>query len=94
MVTLSEARYWYRIWQLMESVGLSLASTGQTEAASVVTGNLEAHHPPSGIEHDLGFRARALDIVREHPQAEQWMARGAAMDRFQNVDYALTALAG
>jgi hypothetical protein len=46
-----------------------------------------------GIEHDLGFRDRTLNIVRQHRQAEEWMALGAALDRFQVVDYALAAFA-
>ncbi len=77
---------------MFESVGLSLAVTGQVEAASVIVGNLEAHHPPFGIEHQLDFRNHTLELVRSHTQVEEWMARGAAMDRYQIVEYALTAL--
>ena len=52
----------------------------------------EAHHPPFGNEHDHGFRTRTLEIVRSHSQANDWMARGAAMDRHQVVEFALSAL--
>ena len=92
LIKLHEIRYWYRVWHVFESVGLSLAVTGQIEAASVIVGNLEAHHPPFGIEHQLGFRSRTLELVRTHTQVQEWMARGAAMDRYQIVEYALAAL--
>ena len=92
LIKLYEIRLWLTIWQVFESVGLSLASTGQVEAASVIVGNLEAHHRPFGIEHRLRFRDRTLEIVRPNAWAEQMMARGAAMDRYQIVEYALTAL--
>jgi hypothetical protein len=68
------------------------ASTGRVESAAVVVGNLEAKHAGFGFEHTLGFRARALEIIRSHAESETWMARGAAMDRHQIVDYALAAL--
>jgi hypothetical protein len=92
LIKLHETRYWYRIWHVFESIGLSLASTGDVEAASVIVGNLEAHHPPFGIEHHLDFRKHTLELVRPHTQCEKWMARGAAMDRYQIVEYALAAL--
>jgi hypothetical protein len=92
LIKLYETRDWYTIWQLFESIGMSLASTGQVEAPSVIVGNLEAHHPPFGMEHNLHFRDRTLEIVRPHARVEEWMARGAAMDRYQIVEYALTAL--
>lgn len=92
LVTLYELRYWPVIWQLFESVGLCLALTGAVEGASIIVGNLEAHHPPWGYEHELGFRARTLDIVGAHSQTIDWMAHGAAMDRHQIVEFALAAL--
>jgi hypothetical protein len=92
LISAYAVRDWYRIWQLFESVGLALAETGRLEAAAVVVGNLEAHHPPFGIEYNSGFRTRTLDIVHTHPSADTWMARGAAMDRHQIVDFALAAL--
>ena len=92
LIMLHENRYWYRIWHVFESIGLSLASIGQVEAASLIVGHLEAHHPPFGYEHRLDFRDRALEIVRPDAHAQEWMARGAAMDRYQIVEYALAAL--
>lgn len=87
-----DVRYWYRIWQLFESVALALVEAGRFEAAAVVVGNLEAHHPPFGMEDDLGFRTRTLDIVRTDSHADAWMERGAAMNRCQIVEFALAAL--
>jgi hypothetical protein len=92
LISAYDARYWERIWQLFESVGLALAETGRLEAAAVVIGNLEAHHPPYGMEHNFGFSTRTLDIVHTHPSADAWMARGAAMDRHQIVEFALAAM--
>lgn len=92
LACLYEIRYWFRIWHLFDSIALAMASTGQLEAAAVVIGHLDAHHPPWGIEHELGFRERAHEIVGQQPRAEEWMARGAAMDRHQIVGYALAEL--
>lgn len=92
LACLYEIRYWFRIWHLFDSVALAMASTGRLEAASVSLGCLDAHHPPFGIEQDLRFRDQAHDIVGRKPQVEEWMARGAAMDRHQIVEYALAEL--
>jgi hypothetical protein len=92
LIALYEIRFWYRIWQHFESIALQLAATGHVEAAAVVVGNLEARHAAFGYESWLGFRARALEIIRTHADAETWMARGAAMDRYEVVEYALAAL--
>jgi predicted ATPase/DNA-binding SARP family transcriptional activator len=89
-----DARNWFRIWQLFESIGLALAEAGRLEAAAVVVGNLEAHHPPFGMEHNFGFRTRTLDIIHAQPSADAWMARGAAMERHQIVEFALAAISG
>jgi predicted ATPase/DNA-binding SARP family transcriptional activator len=92
LVQLHEIRYWYRIWNVFASIGLSLASVGRAEDASLTVGYLEAHHQPFGIEHNLGYRARTLEIVGSDPRVKEWKTRGAAMDRYQIVDYALAAL--
>jgi predicted ATPase len=92
LISAYDARHWFRIWQLFESVGLALAEAGRLEAAAVVVGNLEAHHPPFGMEHNFGFRTRTLDIIHTHPSADAWMARGAAMDPHQIVEFALAAI--
>ncbi len=92
LVSLYAMRYWFRIWQLCESIALSLASSGQVEAASLIVGYLSAHHEPFGIECELGFPDRTLEIIRIHPQLEEWMAIGAAMDRHQIVEHMLESL--
>jgi hypothetical protein len=43
-------------------------------------------------EEKLHFRRRTLEILRSHSPAKEWMARGAAMDRYEIVQYALAAL--
>ncbi len=90
--TVYELRYWPLIWHLLDSIGLCFSLTDETDAASIVAGNLEAHHPPWGYEHRLGFRARTLEIVRSHSQFSDLMARGAAMDRHQIVEFVTAAL--
>ena len=92
LLALYEMRFWYRIWQLFESIALEFALTGHVESAGVVLGNLEAKHKAFGFENTLGFRQRALEIIRPHAESETWMARGAAMDRHQIVEYALASL--
>jgi hypothetical protein len=87
-----EIRYWWRVWHVLESTALVLASTGRVEPAGVVLGHLEAHHPPFGNEHHVGFRVRSLDIVRRAVDADEWMAHGAAMGSHQIVETALAAL--
>lgn len=92
LLNLYEMRYWFRIWQLSDSIALSLASGGHVEAASVIVGYLQAHHEPYGIECELGFPDRTLELIRQHREVDQWMARGAAMDRHQIVDHMLRSV--
>ncbi len=60
-----------------------------TSTAAVVAGYVLAHHEPYGFECDLGFPDRTLEIIRQHPQVDEWMARGAAMDRHHIVEHML-----
>ena len=94
LVYLYEIRRWNRIWQVLESTVLAFASTGHIEAASVIAANLEVHHLPAGYEHQLGFRSRTLALIRSDPQIEEWTARGATMDQYQIIDYALSTAHG
>ena len=81
---------WYRLWQVMESVALVLASNGRIQDASILLGHLEAHHHAGvGREVGLGFRRRARELVNRHSGAGQWMKRGATMDRDEVVVHAL-----
>ena len=93
LIHLYEHRHWYRIWQVMESVALVLASNGRIEDASVLLGHLEAHHHAGfGREVGLGFRRQARELVDRHSCAGQWMERGAMMDRDEIVVHALEGL--
>ena len=91
MAKLYETRYWYRIWQVFISSALALSSAN-IEAASTIVGFLATNTAPVAIEDQLGFRDRTVDIVRADPRGEEWMARGAAMDRHEIVQFALAAL--
>ena len=84
---------WYRLWQVMESVALVLASNGRIEDAAMVLGHLDAHHDAGfGREVGLGFRTRARALVDRQSRAGQWMKRGAIMDRDEIVVLALGSL--
>jgi hypothetical protein len=92
VIYLYDNAQWYRLWQVMESVALVLASNRRLEDASVVLGHLDAHHPPFGWETHLGFPAKARELVRRDACSEQWMAQGAALDRDDVVAVAIEGL--
>ncbi len=90
---LYEIRYWQKLWQVLESVALSLAKCGRTAEAAVVLGHLDAHQPGYGLEDGLRFRdqARALIVADSgHPQA---IERGARLSAEELVRAALGFLA-
>jgi len=60
---LFEIRHWQKIWQVLESTSLALATAGRTEHAAVILGHLDAHSSGFGIEHVLHFRALARELV-------------------------------
>ena len=60
---LLEVRHWQKIWQVLDSVVLALARTGHTDHAAVILGHLDAHSPGYGMEHGLGFRDRARQLI-------------------------------
>ena len=92
LARLHEIRYWLGIRRVMESCALHLVAVGQLTDAAVLLGNLEAHHSAWGAERILGFRERSLQGVASTTDAADCMARGAALDRHEIVEYALTAL--
>jgi predicted ATPase/DNA-binding SARP family transcriptional activator len=92
LARLYEIRYWLGIRRVMESCALHLVAVGQLTDAAVLLGNLEAHHSAWGAERILGFRERSLQGVASTTDAADCMARGAALDRHEIVEYALTAL--
>jgi hypothetical protein len=78
---------------VLEIVAIYWAFSGTLEPAAVVLGHLEAHdrhHPNPRIRRD---RARARDLVRRLPDAENHLARGNAMTREQLLAYVLEQLA-
>jgi hypothetical protein len=92
LARLYEIRYWMGTWRVMESTALHLGAVEQLVDAAVLPGNLEAHHSECWADRILGFRERALLAIRRQSGAEACRARGAAMDRHQIVEYALTAV--
>ena len=89
---LYEIRNWLRIWQVFNSAGMLLASSGKIEAAALMVGFRRADRLEFAIEHQLGFSERTLEILRSDTRCDEWMARGAAMERHEIVRYALAAL--
>ena len=76
---LYEIRYWQKLWQVMESTTLALASMGRTADAAMLLGHLDAHVVAVGLEDGLGYRDRAralIDAAGRHGDARQ---RGAGM---------------
>ena len=76
LLRLVDNRHWSLIWIATEIVASHLFFESNIEAAALIYGHLEAHHPAWGGEHG---RVRALQRLRKQPGAEQWLARGASM---------------
>ena len=87
---LFEIRYWQKIWQILESVTLALATAGRTEQAAVILGHLDAHGSGSGLEHDdLCFRDLARELVEAEGGNTTAKLRGARMSADEVVTNAL-----
>jgi predicted ATPase len=84
-------RDWMDVWHLLETVAVYWAKTGRTRDAAVVLGHLEA----GGIRSvSLAVRhQKALVDLQTHPDAQTWMAHGAALDRHELVRHVLEQLA-
>jgi hypothetical protein len=89
---LYDLRFWNVLWLVIETTAGSFATAGSLEEAAVLYGHLEAHRPPWGIPAVRRARERGLDRVRQLPQLDALMARGAAMNRDQLVSYTLVHL--
>ena len=59
LTRLYDTRYWLLVWRTVDSVAGWLAATGNLEAATVIYGHLDAHHPAHG-EAGARRRSRAL----------------------------------
>ena len=66
-------------------------TSGDRERAAEVLGYLVDHHPSAWPDF-AEQRERNLAAIAQEPDAEQLMARGAAMDSHQVVAYALAQL--
>ena len=86
---LFEIRLWQRIWQVLESVTLALATAGRLEPAAVIIGHLDAHTPGFGLEHAFHFRDRARELVEADGGHTAAQLRGASMSADELVANAL-----
>jgi uncharacterized membrane protein len=67
-----------------------LARNDAIEAAATIAGYLEANH--SGFGRAVPAVEAMLKTVRQHIHGDEWMARGAAMDRDQMVAFVVALL--
>lgn len=84
-----DTRTWLLLWPVLVAMSSWFETTGNIEPAAVIYGHLDAHHPPYS---EVDGRLRGLQLVHQHPRADQLMARGAAMDRDQLVAFVLEQL--
>ena len=78
--------------QVIDTVAWWFAVNGNDEAAAVVYGYLDARHPPFDFIPVRRMRRDGLRIVRGVAGADEWMARGAAMDAEEVFDFTLAQL--
>ena len=78
--------------QAIDVVAWWFAVTGNDEAAAVVYGYLDAHHPPFAFIAVQRMRRDGLRIVRGLVGADEWMGRGAAMDAEEVFAFTLAHL--
>jgi hypothetical protein len=76
---LFEVRHWQKIWQILDSVALSLARAGRTTQAAVVLGFLDARTPGYDMEHGLRFREQARRLVDAAGGHDEAKRLGASM---------------
>jgi hypothetical protein len=88
---LYETRFWNVLTLVFEVVAGSFAAAQQLEPAAILYGYLQLH-PPWPFPGAERARLSGIEAVRQHPHADELLARGAAMDRDQVVQYALEQL--
>ena len=84
-----DRRHWSIIWLTLGSLTSWWQTNGNLDAAAVICGHIDAHHPPwshTGASTDY-------QSVRRPAGALRHMARGAAMNPDQLVTFALAQLA-
>jgi predicted ATPase/DNA-binding SARP family transcriptional activator len=84
-----DRRHWSIIWLTLGSLTSWWQTNGNFDAAAVICGHIDAHHPPWS---DTGAYTDHQS-VRQHAGADRLMARGAAMNADQLVTFALGQLA-
>jgi hypothetical protein len=82
-----DARHWTLVWQSVGAAMLQLARSGEIEQATVIRGHLQAQS-----SRPIPLPEEDIEPLRAGPDADRWMARGAAMDRHELVRYALECL--
>lgn len=90
---LHDNRHWSVLWPALDIVARWFAAIGNAEGAGVVYGHLDVHHPPWDNVPMSRARTRGLEVVRQHPGVERFMARGAAMGPDEVVNFVLDHLA-
>ncbi len=85
-----DTRHWTVFWLALGAVTWWWRTTGKLEALAVVCGHVDAHHP---VWRDSDAHHEELQAAHRHPDADDLMARGAAMDRDQLVAFVVDQLA-
>ncbi|HEY0518044.1 MAG TPA: hypothetical protein VGC84_01015, partial [Ilumatobacteraceae bacterium] len=86
---LIDLRYWQKTWQALESVTMALAAAGRTEDAAVILGRIDVQSSGFGVEHDLGFRAKARALIEADGGHAEAQLRGSRMSPEEIVTAAL-----
>ena len=88
-----DTRNWAGIWALLNVLAEWLVSEENAEAAGVIYGHLEAHqHRPWDNQVVRQRRLNGLAAMGQYSHSEQWMARGAGLDRDALVTYVIAQL--
>jgi hypothetical protein len=88
-----DARNWLGIWGVLNLIAGWWAATGRLEAAGVLYGHLEAHHhQPWDAGPHRQLREHGLRQITRAPGGQQWMSRGADLDRDEIVAYTVALL--
>ncbi len=85
-----DARYWAAVNIVLETCTLHLRNTAEVREAATLLGHLELHPPALGPVADV--RRDSVEALETIPNATEYRAEGAAMDRHEIVAYALAQL--
>ncbi len=86
-----DARFWMTVWQILDAVTFALARRGELEPSALILGHLD-QEADLGTGDLLTRRHESSALVRADPQADEWLARGAAMSADAIVALALDRL--